>query len=371
MNGVFGLDPQFTRTGLALAEGPRGGLSSTRQIGDGRRRLIPNACESGDWGSLAAERRLARIDERSAGALVPHLLTWRRDPLDPACLTGIGHRVRAYVGVTAQTPLEHYRLCLAGHEPLSAAAAAAITGAGLPAPIRVHPAEALVHRWIGDLPPGAAADTTVVAVACGETQIATGRYRVERSKQRPRVTVLDSACAEGGAWAVSAALARRVLLNCKQGVPPVMLLALLDGCAEFAAMLRALPPDRVATWDGPFADRMFTALGLSRAAMAQWDEVVALTRAVRDAIRPLAAGADTPIVLVGGMGAIWPCVAEAAREFGQVWISDDPGADIAIGAAWSALGSSVEPRTSSAPPASVPDPPVRRAGTESTPPWLH
>jgi hypothetical protein len=366
VSGVVGLDPQPTRTCIALVEGGVAG----RAIGDGRRLLVPNACDPGrSWGSQAAEEALRRLDVTGVG-LADHLADWRVDPLDTPFLRGVHDRLFGYLGRTSPTNPHGYRVCLAvpagaDWPALSRRAAAA----GLTSTSRVRPAEALVYRWLTE--PGSALpfDGPVVAVACGEAVTSAAAFHVVRGESAQRITTLATGDRAVGSWPVSAALARQVLERCREGVPAVSLLAVLDGGFEFAAMLRGQPGDRDVTWDGPLTDRMFAPLRLSGDAMAAWPEAAAVAAAVAELAAGVRreAGAGAPLLLVGGAGAVWPFVAHAV---GRAWQSPDPAVDVAIGAAWSGwLGADDDPVAEVAPRLPEPSPAAPEEAAD-VPPWL-
>jgi hypothetical protein len=89
-----------------------------------------------------------------------------------------------------------------------------------------------------------------------------------------------------------------------------------------------------------------------------------------------------PLVLVGGLGAVWPFFADAVREVGPIWQSGAPEFDLASGAAaWpGARGRFVAGTSRIHPPAAqgptaCEEPPepadVReeRDGSDDVPPW--
>jgi hypothetical protein len=254
----------------------------------------------------------------------------------------------------------------------------------------VRPTEALVYRRLTGPGPASPLAGTVVAVACGEAATWISAYDVERSESALRITALATGQCPVGSWPVSAALARLVLERCREGVPATALLALLDGGLELGAVLRAHASTDEVTWDGPLTDRMFAPLRLSGAGMAGWPEVSSATGAIAELVGSVCAGrgAGPPQILVGGIGAVWPFVADALREVGSVWQSQDPAIDVAVGAAWSpwlraegrvvlagaeaatgaAAGPGARPPEPAAQSGSTPRPP--EADSAEIPPWL-
>jgi hypothetical protein len=340
VSGVVGLDPQPTRTCIALVEGggdSRATGAAGGPIGDGRRLLVPNACgPDGSWGSQAAEESLRRLDVTGVG-LADHLVDWCIDPLDTPFLRGVHDRLFGYLGRTSPTNAHGYHVCLAvptGVDWTALSRRAASAGLTSTSPLR--PAEALVYRWLTEPGTSPPPDGVVVAVACGEAATSAAAFHVDGLQSPKRVAILASGDRPVGSWPVSAAVARRVLERCREGVPAASLLGLLDGGFEFAAMLRSQPRNRDVTWDGPLTDRMFAPLRLSGEAIAAWPEAAALAAAIAELANSVVIDEDVePLVLVGGLGAVWPFVADALRDIGPVWQSPDPAVDVAIGAAWS------------------------------------
>lgn len=375
MSGVLGLDPQHTRTCLTLLDGlsrPRESAPVPQPVGDGRRRLIPNASGPGAlWGSRSADHRLAGVRAASPTELTTHLLDWRRDPLDQAFLTGVRERLADYLGRPAG--LGDYQLCIAIDPTIRSPVDDAAEAAGLVNVVRISPTDALLHRWLGRSGSAAAYEGDVVTVACGETETTATRYQVTVSQTHHAVTEIATRWNAVGALPISEALARLVPERCKQGIPPAVLLALLDGCLEFAAILRDLPERRAVSWDGPLADRLFAPLRIDRSELDRWPEVTALVGTLDDLLRPLCAD-STPrelTVVVGGIGAAWPFVDRTAATFGTVWRSSDPEFDIATGAAWSRLSES--PVVARRPLIREPNTPpghIRTSPPDDLPVWL-
>ncbi|GIH29433.1 hypothetical protein Aph01nite_77430 [Acrocarpospora phusangensis] len=275
MTAAIGVDPQRSRSSIVLRESSGLGTQIS-VVGDGRRRLIPNA-----WGGGATE-----------------------DPWDPEFLRGIRGRLSQYLGVDAG-----YRITLAvplEKRVLEVCAAAGLTGVGC-----VDPADALLCRWLSEPVDGAWRGRVSVAVV-GETRTWLASYQVNADQsQVRRLPGARSVPYGSGAWC--AELRRMVLDRCGEGaVDPV---AVLDGVYEFGA---ALDPVQPTQWRGPLAERMFTPLRLSRAEMLAWPSV----REVTGALRELEGQ-----VVVGGVGAIWPF-------YDRAWRSDAPEHDLAVGAAW-------------------------------------
>lgn len=336
MSGVFGIDVQRTRAAIVLLEGTDVNLIA-QPIGDGTRLLIPTA--SGPpplWGSSAAEAVFHRLAADRAD-LADHLLDWCCDPLNTSFLRGIRDRLSAYLGQTDPTHRHGYHACFAVDSPSCSGLAPEVLRercieAGLTSNSTVCPTDALVCCWVTQ--PGSAAQPseTIVAVSCGETWTDVNSYRIHRADLGVKITSETARRVEFGSSAVCAEFAAMVLDRSPEAVRPGSLLAILDGVLEFGATLRTQPADRDTEWNGPLADRMFAPLRLSRSDMARWPQVRATIDAVVAEV-DRAAVVD-PLILVGGIGAIWPFIADALTSRGRVWQSQNPADDIATGAAW-------------------------------------
>jgi hypothetical protein len=336
MSGVVGIDIQHTRAAIVLLEGVGADLVA-QPIGDGTRLLIPAA--SGPpplWGSSSAEAALQRLSAVQAD-LVDHLLDWRCDPLDTSFLRGIRDRLSAYLGQTDPTHRHGYHACFAIEGPSRDGQALQIlrercTAAGLTSNSTVSSTDALVCRWVTQ--PGSAAHSpaAIVAVSCGETWTDITSYRIHRRDPGIKITSETTRRVHFGSDAVCTELARMVLDRSHEAVRPKSLLPILDGVLEFGATLGTQSADQDAEWNGPLADRMFAPLRLSRSDMARWSQVRATVDAVAAEVDR--AAAVEPLILIGGIGAIWPFIADALSSRGRVWQSQNPSEDIATGAAW-------------------------------------
>lgn len=336
MSGVFGVDLQHTRAVIVLLEGTDANLI-TQPIGDGTRLLIPAAAGPPPlWGSAAAEAALQRLAVNRAD-LASHLLDWCCDPLEACFLRGIRDRLWAYLGQTDPTHRHGYHVCFAvdspsRHSMAPEALRERCTEAGLSSNSTICPTDALICRWVTQ--PGSAVPSpgSIVAVSCGEAWTDVTSYRIHRADPGIEITSGTPSRVEFGSGAVCAELARLVLDRSPEAVQPRSLLAILDGVLEFGATLRTQPADRDAEWNGPLADRMFAPLRLSRSDMARWPQVRATVDAVVAEVSRMAV--VEPLILIGGIGAVWPFIADALTPHARVWQSHNPADDIATGAAW-------------------------------------
>lgn len=382
MYGVVGVDPQRTRTAVVLREGGGPGGGALSMVGDGYRRLVPNAVLPPDrWASPAAEARLDAIAGVPAAELAALSRSWCGDPLDPGFLTGLRGRLFGYLGRLDPIARNGYRVAAVAAPGTADLLRARFTAAGLADLVTVDPADALLARWLAD-PARPAGNGTVVAVACGETWARIAAYTVDTADPHTAHRLAGSSSDVAGEMDLTDTVLSAVLARCRQGVRPAEVLPVFDGALELAGQLRTLGPADEVDWSGPLADRMFEPLRLSRAALAgsadlahQVGEIAARVRtavAVSGVSRPTA-------LLVGGIGAVWPAVGDGLAPLGPLWLSPEPEADLAIGAAgWPALRHAVRrpPEGVAAGVLTSPgrgaeqQPAPARPATADTPPWL-
>ncbi|MFF4038004.1 hypothetical protein [Streptomyces sp. NPDC001816] len=367
MTGVLGIDLQYARTVVALREG-RPGAARLSLLGDGRRTLIPNACADDAWGSAAAEQLLG-----DGPATAERLLAWRSDPWSQRFLRGVHRRTARYLGLVGATPALGCStvVCTGPRTPADAEHRCQESGLGRPS--RIGAADALVCRWLaegGAVPPDRA---TVLAVVCGERWTVLAPYQVAYADGQPLLDrrAVDAVHAEGaGAW--TDLVAQEVLARCDEGSPARDLLALLDAALECAGLLDA---EAVVPWYGPLADRMFTPLALHRDELAGRPEVagtVSQVQALAEASAP-----DAELVLVGGVGGVWPFLRDALARLAPVWRSSAPAADLAVGAAYwpefhgrlPTAAPGIAPASDDASPAPAPSDGPAAPGREDIPPW--
>jgi hypothetical protein len=382
MSGAFGVDPQRDRTSVALVEG---GGTTGRPVGDGRRALVPNACgPDGLWGSTAAEAALAALapEPGPAGELAAYLHAWRVDPTGPEFLAGLRARLFAYLGHTAPTNRAGYRgyvVTPQGDHAETADLLRRCTAAGLTDVTAVRPPDALVHRWLAASGSAFPYQGTVLAVACGETWTAATAYRVDRSAAGVWIDALATESRPVGTAALADRLAGLVLERCREGVPARALLSLSDGVFEFGSMLRAAPADADVEWDGPLADRMFSPLRLNWGAMTGWPQAAEPAAATTELAGAVLGGGQRPLVLLGGVGAVWPFAAHQLAGIGPVWHGQDPAHDLSLGAALSPRqqllsagpARSAQPVVAAQPMPSPPEAaPHDTIDPDDLPPWL-
>ncbi|MEU5531734.1 hypothetical protein [Streptomyces sp. NPDC020362] len=367
MTGVLGIDLQYARSVVALREG-RPGAARLSLLGDGRRTLIPNARADDAWGSAAAEQLLG-----DGPATAERLLAWRSDPWSEGFLRGMHRRTARYLGLAGTTPALgcHTVVCTGPGTPADAEQRCEESGLGRPS--RIGAADALVCRWLAESDAVPSERATVLAVVCGERWTVLAPYQVANADGQP---LLDRRAADAvhaaGAGAWTDLVAQEVLARCDPGTPAHELLALLDAALECAGLLDA---EAVVPWYGPLADRMFTPLALHRDELAGRPEVAGTVSEVQ----ALAEGAapQAQLVLLGGVGGVWPYLRDALARLAPVWRSPAPAADLAAGAAyWPEFRGrlpTAAPNTAPAPGdpshASTPSDGPAARGPDDLPPW--
>jgi hypothetical protein len=360
MNGAAGLDLQYSRTMIVLREGVQ-----LLPVGDGHRRLVPNAQLGGLWGSAAAEAIL------SGGRALPEWLSrWRTDPWSEPFLAGLHSRLTGFLGQVRPVHANGYVVYLSSGPDTPDNAAELCAAAGLADTVLVAPGQALVCRWLAEQVPGDWKGT-VTAVACGENWTTATPYEVDRVGARTTVNQAGHSASRavgGEAWCSE--VAADVLERCQEGVPATALLALVDGVLELASTLRSA---ETAEWAGPLTDQLFAPLTFTRRELAARPGVEQVTATVRELVQATSDGPD--LLVVGGTCAAWPFIPEALRDLGPLWQSREPEQDLAVGAAWWPVlqpcfaGVPAPPR----PPASTPEPSLpAEVGlpADRPPPWL-
>lgn len=367
--GIVGVDLQYSRATIGLREG-MGRQMNARLVGDGTRRLVPSAIgPGGTWGSTAVEAFFERADDMAAAA--DQVLGWRVDPWSVPFLRGLRERLVAYLGEVSPDRRHGYHVCMctgqagvAGWDgraeqdtddgPPSTARSAArrCAAAGLTDVTFVRPTDALLCRWIAEWVrhPSASgvvgatpiSKISVLVVACGESWTAVAGYAVVPGEERQLISRLPGTARriERGCGEWSVGLAREVMARCREGTRPNSALAVLDATLELGALLGTQQDDETIEWSGPLADAMFAPLRVRRRDQAAREEVRLTTDSVAElVVKALPdAGPARPVIVVGGIGAVWPYITDALQQLSKdsvrLWRSSEPEHDLAIGATW-------------------------------------
>jgi hypothetical protein len=386
---TFGIDIQSSRASLVLHED---GDARLLPVGDGFRALVPVAARDGLWATPAVERTLA--DSTQPLQQGTDLLSWTCEPLDPDFLRGIRDRLERYVGASGRAP---------GATPDQTVFVADDTRdrAGLvPEMLErvgfehthvISGPDALAARWMAE-PIGASMATdpngpeTVVAAACGEARTSIASYRLHRAGASVAVEPQRAEQIDLGALPWTEHVAQLVLQRCADDVVHAGLsLPILDSVLELAWSLRHAG-EGASVWSGVLADRLFAPLSFTRADCRTWPGAEALTERLEEVLGSVVhdAAPGNVLVLVGGIGAVWPTIGDAVGE-SQTWSSDEPQHDLATGAAvWPTIRrrftssseppvqASDDPPSGSQVPAATSGSAARRAGPSievDVPPW--
>ena len=359
MNGGAGLDVQHSRTMIVVREG-----AQQLPVGDGQRRLVPNAQAGGLWGSPAAEAILS-----SGSPRVEWLSRWRTDPWSEPFLTGVHDRLTGFLGQVRPIHSNGYFVYLSTGPDTPGNAVELCASAGLADTVPVESGEALMCRWLAE-PAAGDWKGAVATVACGENWTTATPYTVERSGARIVVTRTGrcvSRAVGGGSWCTE--LAADVLERCREGVPAAALLPLLNGVLELASALRCR---ETVEWAGPLTDQLFAPLTFTHQELISRPSVERTITAVRELVRATSAAPD--LLIIGGPCAVWPFIPEALRDLAPLWQSREPEQDLAVGAAWWPV---LQPFFADVPAPAVPVKAAeRRTSAETTsqadpqPPWL-
>lgn len=341
MNGI-GIDYQQTLTLIALREGgqerPR-----TRMIDDGCRQLIPHAvADNGLWGTKAFQAQPARwlspveglptgpwLDEASSGPF------WD-------CLY---RRTYNYLGRIPPVPREGYQVVVALPSASDSDEATVVLRrsekAGFLHGQSITVTDALLSRWLAtpgnaQLPPQVA-----VVIAITDCAVCVSGYRSDglRSDGWPRFV-------RGGWLRLESVgfrywcdhLLEEVRRHLTESPGASEELLLRDGAVEFASRLRMMKRTEALEWTGPLHDRLFSPASFSPGECHNWPSAtslaVKLPAAVKRVIQPLGATSKVSLLILGGVGAVWPFAAEIAKNLGPTWCGSSPEHDIALGAAW-------------------------------------
>ncbi len=355
---AFGIDYGRALSVVCLREGT-GPRARTRLVGDGFRASIPHVVsaplslsspdEPVRWASRALETKAAtsvlRPTEASSGPwleLPGAVLFWR----------GLMRRLTAYIGRVKPLPSNGYDMVVAVQASELSRAPKEVSNlcheAGFEAVTVVPSPHALLCRWMMEavLMPWGEGAQTIASVCVGDDSISICAYRVTmRGTQLPQITT-TSRCFSidgcGGAWWTNRLL--QEVANRWREMPDIGdEMALRDAASEFGARLNRAPDSEQIEWEGPLAERMFEKLRLSRRECREWPEVAPLMRQLPDILTGAAQAVSgrerLDLVLIGGMGAMWPFAADAATTQGRIWQSGFPLEDVARGAAcWTEVG---------------------------------
>ncbi len=320
---VLGIEYRRAYTVVALREGSH----PPRLVGDGRRAIIPNASGPGErWGS-AAEDHCNDVPAPGPWLGDAAVDYWR----------GLGARIVRFLG--GLQPVDHGYDCViacSGAEAETRAVGALAQAGGLGAATIITPGQAALARWLAASAPTSTEERTVAVVTIGDATAEAAAF-VARTGSRPALV----ASADGGTLTgVGASVWARRLLNEVAAQLPDPLdeslrLVLGQAALEFAGRLRQAGPTALLRWNGPLEDCLVSPLRLSAEDLFDWPEIAGLAHwlptAVQEGLRRLGR-ARADVLVVAGLGAVWPLPATAFLGLPAPAVSADPGFDIALGA---------------------------------------
>jgi|GEM_PF-5078497 len=341
MNAI-GIDYQQTLTVICLREGS-GYMARLRNIGDGQRALIPNATYGNElWGShawrITGSDALCQGDPAQDGP-------WLNEPGARIFWCGIYQRLYTYLGRVRPLMRNGYQVVVALHAADYSTAAMGVErlcrAAGLSEAMCIPATDALLCHWLTDRRIDCPPEQVIAVITVGDTATLVSAYHIYQKGDRfPHILASAQPVFHipVGQSAWLARVLEHVHIQFNEPIPPGYELVLRDAAITFAAHLCRADAHHPVEWTGPLAERMYAPLRLARHDCASWPEVTALTASLPAAIqRTVASVSDRTVpdcILVGGVGATWPFVADAARAVAPIWQSGIPQEDVARGAAW-------------------------------------
>ncbi len=333
---TFGVDYQPSVTVIALREeGDEG--AHVALVGDGVRAQIPNAVAgTGDWGSRAAGH--APLWTASGNG------AWVEEPGARLFWEGAYRRLSAYLGRLAPVRKNGYRLAIAlqgSNFRTEAHTVDALARAAGFDEITVLPAtHALLCRWFASRSLEPAKQKAVVAIAVGETSTLVTAFWLEwDSRGFPSIAAVSApqAIEEAGESAWNRRLLDLVRKRLNEEPGTGFERPLREAAARYAARLSQSSAEQPVEWREIFEERLYAPLSLSYRECTAWPEFVSFSQQLPDAIRGAlrAIGSDSPeLLLVGGLGSVWPFAERIAAALAPVWRSGAAAEDVAAGATW-------------------------------------
>jgi hypothetical protein len=333
---TFGVDYQPTVTGIALREEGSEG-AHIASVGDGIRSSIPNAVSpDGAWGSRA---------DGHAGVLAasPGSGAWLEEPGAQLFWDGLYKRLCSYLGRLAPLRRNGYRIAVAlqgaNYQTEAHAVATLARAAGFDEVMAIPATLALLWRWLASPALERKKEQIVVTIAVGEVSTLVAGFRLEwDSRGLPSIDSASGAVSiEGGQSAWNQRLLGLVRERLNEEPPAGFEQSLRDAATRYAIRLSQSSDHQPVEWREIFEERLYAPFSLTYGECAAWPETSAFSRqlpvAVRGALRSI--GSDAPEVLVvGGLGSVWPFAERIVAAQGPVWHSGSPGDDVAAGATW-------------------------------------
>jgi|GEM_PF-5553451 len=306
VNGI-GVDYQPSHCVVALREGT-GIPPRTRSVGDGIRQIVANPAELFSDGA-------------------PNADFWRR----------IADRLYIFLGRVRPVSDNGYEVVIATARDPEGIARTAHT-VGLTDVTGILPADALVARWLIETAGRQTDRGLIVAVTVGEIVTTVSSYAVTLDgRGLPRVERGRGQVVGAGYQTWLPIFFDRVRQRLVEETDVAHDATLFDSAVEFGAKLRTTPAGKNVEWHGPWPDRLYDPLRVTREECEAWDPVRNWMNRVGGMVGDIAlgsGGSSISRILIGGIGAVWPFAADAVARWGKVWQSGAPWLDLAAGAAW-------------------------------------
>lgn len=325
---VLGIQLGDVVTSVALREGDH----APRQIGDGRRFVLPSAVTDHHWGSEAVST--AGAGWNGLKPLQDRVGLLRRLQVRLEGFCGGGFRNTQVLRTVIATNAPREELVDAANQ------------AGFAAPIVISPLQAAIAGWLFRHARFIDGERTVAVAVIGDLVSEVGVYRVRVGSQ-PAILKSSavSTCTIGIAhWA--AEVIQDVRNHRTQSIPSNEPLELWMAAVELGDRVRRTSPSETVAWIGPHEEDLLTPLFYGEQDLYGYqstrDFALWMSRAVRQAI----AASGYPfadVLLLAGIGAGWPIAPDAFTGLPDPFISADPASDVTFGAVWwPALQSSPE-----------------------------
>lgn len=342
MNAI-GIDYGQARSVIALREGTS--AEACTLLDDGKSRLIPHAVWGTSWGSRALE--VGASPPWQAEAYQPG--PWVKRAEAVAFWKALHNHIRGYLGGVPPGRRYGYEVavCTEAEPPAQAEVTLApiIREAGWDEVDWVPSTHALLCSWL--LEAGQIEGPRKVAVvACGDTTTRVGAYLVNAWSRQPEIVeayITGQALLAG--YSVWERTIRQMVLERlavpEQDLPAEWNLSLHREMPIFAIRLARMGR---CEWQGLLRAQMFSEFSLARRDCNIWPTVATLRAdlpaMVEEALAQVAGRTSSRVIVVGGVGALWPFCQEAVAVLGPLWPSRSPEWSLAYGAAvWPLLRS--------------------------------
>jgi hypothetical protein len=344
----IGIDHQRTLSIICLREGPLP-FAKRRSVGDGLRHIIPNIAQDEQlWGSQA-------LTNQNVGSMWSKLFTestWSTDDEARFFWRGLSKRLYTFLGQMTPTINNGFRtiVCLpaTNYQVETEQVLSLCKQVDLSDTTIIPAIDTVLCRWLAERPL-LQGRCTIVAVMVGDTSVDVRAYRLN-TPGRPypyfaSASQIVSIEKTGLAWWADKLLSL-IAERMDEGLPARLLLGLHDAAVEFGVYLSRAQPSQLISWTGPLQGRLFTPLQVTRNECASWTEVTSLTSRlpaiIRDVTQRVSDANRPDILLIGGIGALWPFPRDAMLETlgaENIWQSATPYEDGAWGAAcWPEIG---------------------------------